>query len=45
MISVHCMDWDLLGMHWWGQYYVETCLPFGLCSTPLLFNEYTTAIE
>ena len=30
MIPVHCADWDLLGMHWWGQYYVDTCLPFGL---------------
>ena len=30
MIPVHCADWDLLGMHWRGQYYVDTCLPFGL---------------
>ena len=45
MIPVHCSDWDLLGMHWRRQYYVDTCLPFGLRSAPFLFNEYATAIE
>ena len=45
MIPVHCTDWDLLGMHWRGQYYVDTCLPFGLRSAPILFNEYAMAIE
>ena len=32
MIPVHYSDWDLLGIHWWGQYYMDTCLPFGLHS-------------
>ena len=45
MIPVHSADCDFLGMHWQGQYYVDTCLPFGLHSAPFLFNEYTTAIE
>ena len=45
MIPVHYADWDLLGIHWRGQYYVDTCLPFGLRSAPFLFNEYATAIE
>ena len=45
MIPVHCTDWDLLGIHWREQYYMDTCLPFGLHSAPFLFNEYTTAIE
>ena len=44
-IPVHCADWDLLGIHWWGQYYVDICLPFGLRLAPFLFNEYATAIE
>lgn len=44
-IPVHRTDWDLLGMRWRGQYYVDTCLPFGLRSAPFLFNEYATAIE
>ena len=25
-------DWDLLGMHWQGKFYVDLCLPFGLRS-------------
>ena len=41
MIPVHCTDWDPFGMYWWGQYYVDTCLPFGLRSAPFLSNEYT----
>ena len=45
IISVHCTDWDPLGMHWWGQCYVDTCLPFSLRSAPFLFNEYTTAVK
>ena len=45
MIPVHSADWDLLGMYWRGQYYVDTCLPFGLHSAAFLFNEYATAIE
>jgi len=45
MIPVHCADWDLLGMHWWEQYYMDTCLPFGLRSAPFLFNEYAMTIE
>ena len=45
MIPVHRADWYLLGMHWRGQYYMDTCLPFGLRSAPFLFNEYATAIE
>ena len=45
MIPVHCTDWDLLGMHWQGQYYVDTCFQFGLHLSPFLHNEYTTTIE
>ena len=45
MIPVHCTDWDLFAMHWQGQCYVETCLPFGLRSGPFLFNEHAMAME
>ena len=34
MIPVHFQDWELLGMRWQGAFYHETCLSFGLCSTP-----------
>ena len=45
MVPVHPSDWSLLGMRWREQYYIDTCLPFGLRSAPYLFNEVATAIE
>ena len=45
MIAVHCADRDLLGMHWHEQYYVDTCLLFGLHLAPFLFNEYAMTIK
>ena len=45
IMPVHCADWELLGLHWRGQYCVDTCLPFGMHLAPFLFNEYATAIE
>lgn len=38
-------DWELLGMHWKGAYYVDTCLPFGLRSAPYLFNQFAAALH
>ena len=38
-------DWDLLGMHWQGKFYVDLCLPFGLRSSPFLFNRLADAFE
>ena len=31
-------DWPLLGIFWEGKYYVDKVLPFGLRSSPFLFN-------
>ena len=45
MIPVRCQDWELLGMQWQGQFYYNTCLPFGLRSAPCLFNEYAEALQ
>lgn len=38
-------DWDLLGMHWQGKFYVDLHLPFGLRSSPFLFNRLADASE
>ena len=38
-------DWDLLGMHWQGKFYVDLRLPFGLRSSPFLFNCLADAFE
>ena len=45
MIPVHPDDWELLGMRWEGQFYVDTCLPLGLRSAPFLFNEVASVLE
>ena len=34
-IAVHPADHYLFGMKWWGQYYVDLALPFGLRSAPI----------
>ena len=38
-------DWHLLGIHWQGKYYIDKCLPFGLRSSPYLFNMVADALE
>ena len=38
-------DWHLLGVHWQGGWYVDKCLPFGLRSSPALFDRLASAIE
>ena len=38
-------DWDLLGMHLQGKFYVDLRLPFGLRSSPFLFNRLADAFE
>ena len=45
LIPVAKKDWELLGLHWRGAYYVDKQLPFGLRSAPFLFNELANAIH
>ena len=33
-------QWNLLGYHWQGQFYVDTRLPFGSRSSPYIFNTF-----
>ena len=44
-VPVRPSDRELLGILWKGKYYVDKCLPFGLWSTPFLFNKVSEAIE
>ena len=44
-IPVHPGDRHLLGICWQGKTFVDTCLPFGLCSAPKLFNATADALE
>ena len=43
-IPVHPSDWPLLGMVRDGQYYFDKVLPFGLCSSPAIFNKFAEAV-
>ena len=43
LIPIHPDDWNLLGSYWKAQFYVD--LPFGLRSTPYLFNQLSDALE
>ena len=37
-------DWELLGIHWEGHYFIELCLPFGLRSSPFHFVRLADAL-
>jgi hypothetical protein len=45
IIPVHPDDRYLLGMQWQGKVYMDTQLPFGLRSAPILFDVYADALE
>ena len=44
-IPVHPDDRHLLGMVWQDQLYIDTTLPFGLCSAPKIFSAVADALE
>ncbi len=45
LCPVHPLDWPLLGIRWRNQYFVDKCLPFGLRSSPYLFNLVAEALQ
>ena len=44
LCPVHPDDWHLLGFQWRGRLYHDVCLPFGLRSSPLIFNCFADAL-
>lgn len=42
---VRRQDWPLLGIHWQGQFYFDRVLPFGLRSSPYIFNSVADAVQ
>ena len=38
-------DWHLLGIEWNGLYYHEKVLPFGLRSSPFIFNQFAVSLN
>lgn len=45
MVPVHPSDRLLLGMVWENSLFVDSALPFGLCSAPKIFNALAVALE
>ena len=45
IVPVRQEDWPLLGIHWQNQYYFDTVLPFGLRSSPAIFNSIADCLE
>ena len=45
LIPIHPDDWNLLGIYWKAHYYVDLYLPFGLRSSPYIFNQFSDALE
>jgi len=44
IMPVRREDWHLLAIHWEGRWYLDKCLPFGLRSSPALFNQLAEAL-
>ena len=45
LCPIHPEDWPLMVYWWKGRYYVDIVLPFGLRSSPFIFNTFADAIE
>lgn len=39
LCPVQIEDYEFLGIHWQGKFYVDFRIPFGLHSSPYLFNQ------
>ena len=45
LLPVHPSQWVLLGIHWMDMYFVDTRLPFGLRSSPSIFNSFADTVH
>ena len=44
LCPVNPLDWPLLGYKWLGRYFFDIRLPFGLRSSPFIFNAFADAV-
>ena len=44
LCPVHPSEWPLLCFHWLGSYFFDSRLPFGLRSSPFIFNSFADAL-
>ena len=45
IMPIHPDDWNLLGIYWQSHYYVDLYLPFGLRSSPFVFDQISEALQ
>jgi hypothetical protein len=45
LCPVRPSDWPLLCFHWLGSYFFDSRLPFGLRSSPFIFNSFADALH
>ena len=45
LLPIHPEDFDLLGMCYQGQFFIDKCLPFGLSVSCALFEKFSTFLE
>ena len=45
LCPIHPEDWPLMVYWWKGKYYVDIVLPFGLRSSPFIFNTFADSLE
>ncbi len=45
LIPVRYEDINLLGIHWKDRYYLDTCLPFGMASSPPIWERFSRMIR
>ena len=45
LIPIHPDDWNLLGIDWQLQHYVDMYLPFGIRSAPFPFNQLSDGLD
>ena len=44
LCPVQPSEWPLLCFHWLGSFFFDSCLPFGLRSSPFIFNSFADAL-
>ena len=45
LCPVHPDEWPLLCFHWADSFFFDSCLPFGLRSSPFIFNSFADALQ
>lgn len=45
ILPIHPSDYELLGIHFQGKYFYDTCLPMGASSSCAIFESFSSSLE